>query len=468
VFSRLALAWCATALPLQEQPLEAYRGTVERILRAALEQGQAYELLGELCQVAPNRLSGSAGAARAVEWARERMVAAGFEEVRLEPCSVPRWERGAGERLVVRLAGEDAPVELPILALGGSVATPAGGLSAGVIEVHGFEELRARAGEAAGRIVFFNRPMETGCFDTFDAYGGAVDQRSRGASEAARAGALAVVVRSMTARIDDFPHTGSLHYAEDQPRIPAAAVSTRGAEQLSAWIAAGREPRLTLSLSCAWHADVESFNVVGELRGSERPEELVVVGGHLDAWDVGQGAHDDGAGCMQAFEVLRLLKALDLRPRRTLRAVLFMNEENGTRGAQAYREAHAAELERHVLALESDRGGFTPLGFTSDAAPPAFAVLRGIVDLMEPARIDRLEAGHGGVDIAPLAAHGVPLVGLLPDPQRYFDVHHSANDTFDQVNERELELGAGAMAALCFVVADLPEALPRNPPAESR
>jgi hypothetical protein len=345
------------------------------------------------------------------------------------------------------------------------VATPEGGLSAGVIEVHGFEELRARAGEAAGKIVFFNRRMEPACFDTFDAYGGAVDQRSRGASEAGRAGALAVVVRSMAGRIDDFPHTGSLRYDEDQPRLPAAAVSTRGAEQLSAWIAAGRQPRLTLSLSCVWHADVESFNVVGELCGSERPEEVIVVGGHLDAWDVGQGAHDDGAGCAQAFEVLRLLKALELRPRRTLRAVLFMNEENGVRGAHAYRDAHAAELERHVLALESDRGGFTPLGFTSDAAPEAFAVLRGIVDLLEPARISRLEAGHGGVDIAPLAAHGVPLVGLLPDPQRYFDVHHSANDTFDQVNERELELGAGAMAALCFVVADLPAALPRNPAA---
>jgi hypothetical protein len=396
------------------------------------------------------------------------MLAAGFDDVRLEPCRVPRWERGGRERLAVSFAGLDQTVELPILALGGSVATPEAGLTAGVIEVQSFDELRARAAEASGKIVFFNRRLEPARFDTFDAYGAAVDQRAQGAREAARVGAVAAVVRSMASRIDDFPHTGSMHYEEGLPRIPAVAVSTRGAEELSAWIAAGRDPRLTLELSCAWHEDVDLFNVVGELRGSERPEEIIVVGGHLDSWDVGHGAHDDGGGCMQAFEVLRLLKALDLLPRRTIRAVLFMNEENGVRGARAYREAHAAELEHHVLAIESDRGSFAPLGFTTDAAPEAFAILRGVVDLMEPARIDRLEPGHGGVDIAPLAAHGVPLVGLLPDPQRYFDVHHSANDTFEQVNEREIELGAGALAALCFVIADLPEPLPRNPIPESR
>ena len=291
-------------------PLAPYSATVERILQAALEEGRAYQLLSELCAEAPHRLSGSPGAARAVEWVHAQMLAAGFENVRLEPCLVPHWERGSPERLTVRLPAADgaADVELPILALGGSVATPEGGLRAGVIEVESFEELRARAAEAAGKIVFFNRPMDQREFDTFRAYGGSVSQRSRGAVEAARAGGVAALVRSMCTRIDDFPHTGTMGYEEGLERVPSAAVSTRGAEQLSAWIAAGADPQLTLELACVQHEDVESFNVVGELVGSELPDEVVVVGGHLDCWDVGQGAHDDGAGCMQAFEVVRLLK----------------------------------------------------------------------------------------------------------------------------------------------------------------
>jgi Zn-dependent M28 family amino/carboxypeptidase len=331
-----------------------------------------------------------------------------------------------------------------------------------VIEVRDFEELRARADEARGKIVFFNRPMDASLFNSFAAYGGAVNQRSRGAVEAARVGGVAAVVRSMTTRRDDFPHTGAMRYEDGVERVPSVAVSTNGAELLSELIASGQEPTLTLKLDCRWHADKPSFNVVGELVGSERPDEVVVVGGHLDAWDVGQGAHDDGGGCVQAFEVVRLLKALDLRPRRTIRAVMFMNEENGLRGGRAYHADNEDAMAGHVMALESDRGVFTPRGFTSDANPAALAILQDIVALMEDAGIHVMVPGYGGVDISPMAASGVPLVGFLPDCQRYFDLHHSARDTMEQVSDREINLGAGAMAALCYVVADLPETLPRN------
>ena len=457
-----ALMGAALSAPVSAQEdVASHAPTVERILHAALAQGRAYEILAGLCEVAPHRLAGSEGAQRAVEYMRTAMEAEGFENVRLEPCTVPHWERGDVEMLVAD-AG-DTSIRLPILALGGSVATPEGGLTAGVIEVQSFEELHERAGEAKGKIVFFNRPMDAGLFNSFQAYGGSVGQRSRGAIEAARAGGVAALVRSMTTRLDDFPHTGAMRYEDGLERVPAVAVSTRGAEHLSGWLAEGREVTLRLELSCRTLEDEESFNVVGELLGRELPDEVIVVGGHLDAWDVGQGAHDDGGGCAQAFEVVRLLRALDLRPRRTIRAVMFMNEENGMRGGRAYHAGNQAAMERHVMALESDRGVFTPRGFTSDATPEALATLREIVALMADAGIYVMEPGYGGVDISPMAADGVPLVGFLPDCQRYFDLHHSARDTMEQVSDREINLGAGAMAALCYVVAELPEALPRNP-----
>jgi Zn-dependent M28 family amino/carboxypeptidase len=458
-----ALAVAALALPssAQNSNVASYAETVQGILAASLSEGEAYERLARLCEAAPHRLAGSKGAEVAVEFMRAEMEAAGFENVRLEPCMVPHWDRGEVERLVVHWG--DAGQRLPILALGGSVATPEDGISAGVIEVRDFEELKRRKDEAAGKVVFFNRPMDPALFNSFAAYGGAVNQRGRGAIEAAKVGAVAVIVRSMTTRKDDFPHTGAMNYQDGVPRIPAVAVSTNGAELLSGLIEVGLEPTVDLKLDCQWFEDKPSFNVVGELRGSELPEEVIVVGGHLDAWDVGQGAHDDGGGCVQSFEVVRLLKALDLRPRRTIRAVMFMNEENGLRGGRAYHADHEDEMERHVMALESDRGVFTPRGFTSDAGPAALAILREIVALMEDAGIHVMQPGYGGVDISPMAASGVPLVGFLPDCQRYFDLHHSARDTMAQVSDREVNLGAGAMAALCYVVADLPEALPANP-----
>jgi Zn-dependent M28 family amino/carboxypeptidase len=444
---------------------------VDRIVDEALASGEAYGKLRALCTVAPHRLSGSEGAEAAVAWARAAMIADGLENVRLEPCTVPRWERGAVEELsLVVEGGED--LSLPVLALGGSIATPEEGIEAGLVVVETFEEL-AELGEAArGKVVLFNRPMDDRLVNTFRAYGGAVGQRGGGAIEAARVGAVAALVRSMTTRRDDVPHTGAMRYREGVERIPAAAVSTNGADDLARRVAAGEDVRVRLRLDCRWLEPVTSYNVVGELVGRERPEEVIVVGGHLDAWDVGEGAHDDGAGCVQSMEALRLLKALDLRPRRTLRCVLFMNEENGLGGGRTYHRDHLEEMDRHVLAIESDRGGFTPRGFSVQGSPEALAELRALAPLLERTGATRIEAGGGGADIGPMSASGVPLVGFVPDPQRYFDVHHSPNDVFEAVNPRELHLGTAAIAALAWLVAEREEALPRvrvepQPPAAS-
>lgn len=452
----------ATALDLVP-----YRAEVEALVRESLSKGQSYAILSDLCGTAPKRLSGSAGAARAVEWGERTMRAIGLSNVRLEPVLVPHWERGETESLRM-LDADGLPQErLSILALGGSVATPPGGVSGEVMVVTSFEELRARASEARGKIVLFNRPMDPAQHDCFAAYGGAVDQRSRGASEAARAGARAALVRSMTMALDDHPHTGAMRYDADVEPLPTAALSTRAADLLAARVASGERVRVNLQLSCRTLPDVLSHNVVGEIPGHGSEGELVVVGGHLDAWDVGHGAHDDGAGCTHSLEAARLILARGLKPRRTIRVVLFMNEENGARGAEAYYRDHAEELERHVLALESDAGGFTPRGFATDANPDAFESLRAIVELLDTASANALRVGGGGVDIGPLARAGVPLVGFRPDDERYFDHHHCERDTLDNVHPRELALGSGAIAGLLHVIANLPQPLPRHPQPKS-
>jgi hypothetical protein len=435
----------------------------DRIVHEALTRGQAFAFLETLCTVAPKRLSGSAGADEAVKWAESEMRRAGLENVHLEECRVPHWVRGDVADLSIVEPAASRAVKLPILALGGSVATAPEGVQGEVVEVKSFEELKKLGDSVRGKIVFFDRPMDPALIDTFDAYGGAVDQRGVGALEAGKLGAVAAIVRSMTTRIDDFPHTGSMHYDEGAPRIPAAAVSTAGAERLAAILRGGAKLVLALKLDCREHPDAPSHNVVGEVRGREKPDEIVLVGGHLDAWDAAQGAHDDGTGCAQCIEALRLVRVLDLRPKRTLRAVLFMNEENGLRGARAYREAHASELERHVLALETDRGGFAPRGFGTNAPPESMALLRPITATFESIGGSLLKSGGGGADTSPLERDGVTVMEYLPDCQRYFDVHHCARDTIESVNPRELELGAAMIAAMIRGVADLDQALPRGP-----
>ncbi len=453
-----------TAKPAPE--IEGYRQTVRDILSEALVNGESYQKLSELVEVAPHRLSGSPGAAAAVEWARQAMLEDGLENVRLEPCMVTHWERGETERLRVVAPPELAGLELPILALGGSIATPEHGLIAEVVEVQNFDELKELGDAANGKIVFFNRPMDATLLSTFPAYGGAVGQRVNGAREASRAGGVAALVRSMTTRLDDFPHTGGMRYAEGIAKIPTAAVSTKGAELISDLLEKGETVKLHLELDCKSFEPAPSFNVVGEWVGREKPEEIVVLGGHLDSWDVGQGAHDDGGPCCQTIEAVRILKTLGLRPRRTLRVVLFMNEENGLGGAKAYYNDHKDEMDKHVFAVESDSGAFTPRGFTSNAGPEAMAILRDIAMLFEGTGGERVLEGGGGADVSPMKQSGVVVGSYLPDSQRYFDLHHSERDTIDQISPREIELGAGLIAALVYVIADLEETLPRNAPPE--
>ena len=448
------LSTLALAAPSQEtlylraqyrDPAQDPAAVVDRIVDELLTRGEAYSKLRALCATAPHRLSGSDGAQVAVEWARQTMVADGLENVRLEPCQVTHWERGKVEQLSVTSPPEHAGKLLPILALGGSVATSLVGVEGPLVVVESFEELRELGDAARGAIVLFNRPMEDRLDNTFKAYAGAVDQRVNGASEAARVGAVAAIVRSMTMARDDVPHTGGMRYSPDVHRIPTAAVSTNGADLLAALVEAGKEVRLKLRLDCRSLPPADSYNVVGELVGREKPEEVVVVAGHLDSWDVGEGAHGDGAGCVQAMEVLRVRKALDLRPRRTLRCVLYMNEENGLGGAQAYYADHKAEMDSHVLAIESDRGGFTPRGFAAAAVPEAMQRLRKYTGLLARTGVSFVIPGGGGADIGPMRASGVPLVGFVPDAQRYFDLHHSANDVLSAVHPRELHLGASAV-----------------------
>jgi hypothetical protein len=366
---------------------------------------------------------------------------------------VPHWERGKPES--ARVMGVKGLDKVPVCALGGSVATN-GKLLAPVVEVQSFEELATLPeAKVKGHIVLFNRPMEPRNVTSFTSYGGAVNQRGRGAIEAAKRGAVGVLVRSMNLRADDFPHTGAMRYQDDVAKIPAAAISTNAADQLSAALKTTPDLRFELRMDCRTLPDAPSFNVVGEIRGAEQPQEVIVVGGHLDSWDLAEGAHDDGAGCVQSIEVLRLLKATGQRPRRTVRAVLFMNEENGTRGAQEY--ARQAELEqskrRHLAAIESDAGGFTPRGFSVEATPAQVAAVQQWRALLKPYLVSEIDAGHAGTDIEPLGKVGAVLLGLSPDSQRYFDVHHAATDVFEAVNRRELELGGATMAAMVWLIS---------------
>jgi hypothetical protein len=428
--------------------------TIHRLLDSALAHGEAYAMLRELTGTIGARLSGSPEAARAVEWGKKMMIEHGLEKVHLQDVMVPHWERGKDQQLMLVAPAVKMAEPLHILALGGSVATPAEGIRGEVIEVQSLDEVRALGERGRGKIIFYNRPMDRSRINTFDAYGGAADQRVSGPSVAASVGAVAVVVRSLTTALDNAPHTGMLRYDTTQPKIPAAAISTRGADLLSMLLHKHGTVQIQLTFDCRTLPDAPSHNVIGELTGTEKPDEVVVIGGHLDSWDVGEGAHDDGAGCVQAIEALRLLKSLGLRPKRTIRAVLYMNEENGARGGKAYAEGVGNNGPRHIAAIESDRGGFAPRGFLVDAGPDTVKQLARWAPLFYEMGADRFEHGGGGVDIEPLKKHDALTIGLNVESHRYFDYHHSANDTFDKVDERELELGAVAVAVLAYLIAE--------------
>ncbi len=426
---------------------------LKKIYSRALTNSKCYFWLEHLSNKIGSRLSGSEGAEKAVQYTKSQLETLGLDKVYLQEVMVPKWVRGEKETAHIKVGGKK--ISFPICALGASVATPKNGIEAPVIEIKKIEELKALGEEKIkGKIVFFNRPMDPEFISTFKAYGSCVDQRSSGAYEAGKLGALGVIVRSMNLRLDDFPHTGITGYGDTpiEKRIPAAAISTNGAEILSQKLKENPNLKFYFKQSCKAYDDVLSYNVVGEITGSEHPDRIMVVGGHLDSWDLGDGSHDDGAGCVQSMEALKIFKEIGYKPKNTIRVVLFMNEENGVRGGLKYEELSNKNKENHIFALESDSGGFTPRGFSITADDANFNKILSWKPLFEPYLIHQFVKGGSGVDIGPLKSEKIVKAGLVPDSQRYFDYHHAENDTFDAVNKRELELGAATMCSLLYLI----------------
>ncbi|QLG46261.1 M20/M25/M40 family metallo-hydrolase [Costertonia aggregata] len=442
---------CVTSLFSQKSDEQQ----IKSIYDLALTQGKSYDWLNHLSNQIGGRLSGSVQAEQAVDYTKSQLDSLGFDKVWLQPVMVPKWVRGIPEFAYIE-SKPGITTNVPICALGGSVATPPGGIKANVVEVQSIEELES-LGEAKlkGKIVFFNRPMQADLISTFAAYSGCVDQRGQGAAEAGKYGAVGVIVRSMNLRLDDYPHTGAMGYGDtpSENRIPAAAISTNGAELLSTTLKLNPNIQFYFKQNCKQLDDVKSYNVIAEIKGSTFPNEIMVVGGHLDSWDLGDGAHDDGAGCVQSMEALRLLKETGYTPKRTIRVVLFMNEENGLRGGKEYAAVAKNKNESHVFALESDAGGFTPRGFSFNASEDNINMAKNWATLFEPYLIHVFVEGYGGADINPLKNNNddIVLAGLRPDSQRYFDHHHAENDTFEHINKRELELGGATMASLIYL-----------------
>jgi len=427
---------------------------IKRIASEVMTNSGAYENLRYLTKKIGPRLSGSANAQKAVEATARMMKEAGADTVYLQPCMVPHWVRGAKETGFIQVAnGTKYPLNLT--ALGNSVGTDAAGIRSKVIEVRSMEELHLLGEKGVkGNIVFFNIPMNPAYIKTFRAYSESGIGRRSGPSQAAKYGAIGVMVRSLASNVDEYPHTGATAYNDSFPKIPAVAISTKDAE----WLSSQLKNRIALNAyfktNCRMLPDVLSYNVVGEIRGTEYPKEIITVGGHLDSWDICEGAHDDGAGCVQSIEVLRAFKKLGIQPKRTVRAVMFMNEENGLRGGLAYFKAAKDNNEQHIFALESDAGGFTPRGFGFDVSDETMNKVLQWKPLFFEYGIYDFAKGGGGADISPLKQLGTALAGLSPDSQRYFDVHHAASDTFESVSKRELDLGALNMAALIWLVSE--------------
>lgn len=423
---------------------------IRTVYDVALVEGKAYSDLRSLCKDVGARLSGSPEAAKAVKWAESKLKEYHFDKVWLMPVKVPHWVRGDIEEAGVNINGKIKSFN--IKTLGGSVSSN-GKIEAQVVEVQNFEELKALGKEKVeGKIVFFNRPMDARLINTGEAYGGCVNQRSRGAKEASDLGAVAVMVRSMTHKKDQHAHTGVMSYEGAVNKIPAVALNLNDADFLSIELKANSSIKAYLNVNSQSLPDKDSFNVIGEIKGIETPENIITVGGHLDSWDVGEGAHDDGAGVVHSIESLRILKALNYKPKNTLRVVLFMNEENGNNGGKTYAAVAKEKGEKHLAAIESDAGGFLPMGFTMDAPQENIEAMQAWQGQLEPYQLHIFKKGWGGVDIGPLKEQGVPLLGLRPDSQRYFDHHHTETDVFENVHKRELELGAAAIASMIYLI----------------
>ena len=425
---------------------------ISQIFSEALSDTTAYNNLKTLCTRYEGRICGTSEADSAVLWSETLLRSMGLDTVYRQPLKVPKWERGEPERGSVfsSLAGDHS---VAVCALGWAAGTGPDGITAEVAEVTSKDQME-KLGEAGirGKIVFYNQPMDPTHYYTFDAYGEAVWQRAHGASLAARYGAVAMINRSLSMAKDDIPHTGIMHYDDTLPKIPAMAVSTLGADSLSAWLKKDPALKLFLRSTSQEYPEVTSCNVIGEIRGSEKPDEIIAVGGHIDAWDNTQGAHDDAVGVVQTIDVLRIFKELGIKPKHTIRVVVFMDEEVAQRGAAAYAASVKERQEKHIAAIESDRGGFTPQGFSIDAPPMTVAKIKNWKPVLEPYGIWWLEKGGSGVDIRDLKPMNIPLLGFVCDSQRYFDFQHAASDTWDKVNPREMQLGSAAIAAMVYLI----------------
>lgn len=425
---------------------------IRKIYDEALSRGKAYDDLRSLCKDVGARLSGSAEAQMAVEWSKRKMESYGFDKVYLQEVMVPHWERGTKEAGWFRL--QDGKLQkVNLLALGGSIGTD-GLIEAPIVEFKHLDDLKkAKRSQVEGKIVFLNQPMDEQQINTFKAYGGCYAIRGNGAVEASKLGAKAVIIRSIGMPIDDHPHTGSMHYEDGVDKIPAAAVSTIDAERISAFLKNGKMNFL-MELDCRAYPDVLSYNVIAEMTGNKAVDKIITFGGHLDSWDTGEGAHDDGAGVIHCLEALRILKVLGYKPKHTLRVVFFMNEENGNMGGKTYAKWAKEKGETQIAALESDRGGFSPRGFHCDGPEEYVKLIASFAELFKPYELHVFEKGYGGVDIGPLKNEyeNIPLFGFVPDSQRYFDFHHAPSDIFENVNKRELELGAASIGAFVYLI----------------
>ena len=438
-----------THYSLAAQVSDAHRSDATRLIAAATRDSAAWTRLAKLSDTFGPRFSGTENLERAIDWMLAEMRKDGLDNVRGEDVMVPRWVRGSESAELVSPRRQ----KLPMLGLGGSIGTPANGITAEVLVVSSFDDLKARASEARGKIVLFDVP--------FTSYGATVQYRGTGAIEAAKVGAVASLIRSVTPYSMRTPHTGGMRYDSTVTRIPAAALTVEDAMMLHRMQDRGEPIRLTLRMEAQTLPDVRSRNVVAELQGREEPDEIVVMGGHIDSWDVGSGAMDDGGGVVIAWEALRLMKELGLRPRRTIRVVGWTNEENGLRGGLAYRDAHAAELDNHVIAIESDGGVFRPVGFGFTGSDAARAILKDVIALLRPVGADTLLPQGGGADIGPIMQRGVPGMSHVVDGTRYFWYHHTDADTPDKLDPAEVARNVAAMAVMAYVIADLPEKLPR-------
>lgn len=420
-----------------------------------LTKSNCYSNLEYLTTKIGGRISGSPQAAQAVEWAKKAMYAAGADTVILQPCMVPHWVRGQKEKCLLTSAKLKLNTPLNCVALGSSVGTGPKGLKAEVIEVHSFEDL-ADMDKASikGKIVFYNVFFDQSKIRPGNAYGETVKYRGRGASYAAKYGAIACLVRSMTSVGDDEPHTGNMNYdtSISKVKVPALAISYKAADLLHQSLEKDKTLSVFIETHCETLPNVLSYNVVGQINGTRKPNEFILAGGHLDSWDNGQGAHDDGTGIVQSIELLAAFKQLGIKPKHSIRAVAFMNEENGLAGGNAYAQFAKEKNEKHLAALEADAGGYTPRGFGIDTANGLYNLVVQWKHLFSPYLVDRFEKEGGGADIGPLEKLGVPCIGFEPDTQRYFDIHHTAADTFDKVNKRELELSAAAIGALIYLI----------------